>query len=239
MNKLSAYLPCDGPDVDQMLVSHAPLVKRIAYHLAGRLPPDIQIDDLIQVGMIALLNAMNQYNPDAAASFSTYASIRVRGAMLDEVRRNEWMPRSVRQKLRQLKEVLGRLENRLGREATDYEIAQELSIDVETYHQLLQESQGQHLLDIDEISAGNNENIHHLVNEHSDPARIIEQEQSRQNLAKTIDGLPEREKLVLSLYYNEDLNLMEIGRILGVSESRACQIHSQAMLRLKTRIRNK
>lgn len=236
MNTLAAYTLDQEQSLDEIILLHAPMVKRIAHHLAGRLPPGIQIDDLIQAGLIALVNVTKTYNPDVGASFATYAGIRIKGAMLDEVRRNEWVPRSVRQKLKQIKETLTTLENRLGREAGDQEVAEAMGLKLDDYHQILQDAQGQRIVDIDELVMHGEGESQALVCETDDPSEILEREQVRERLAGMIANLPEKEKLVLSLYYNEDLNLREIGAILGVSESRACQIHSQAMLRLKSRI---
>lgn len=215
---------------------YAPLVKRIAYHLISRLPPSVQPDDLIQAGMIGLLEAARNYNANQGASFETYAGIRIRGSMLDEIRKNDWAPRSVHRKARMVAEVVREIENRTGRDARDQEIAEAMGLTLDEYHQILQDSNGHKIfsfedlgVDDDCMSVGMNEHL-------PGPLEGLQREDFKRNLSQAIAGLPERERLVMSLYYDKELNLREIGAVIGVSESRVSQIHSQAVIRLQARL---
>ena len=221
---------------EDMVKQYAPLVKRIAYHLMGRLPPTVQADDLIQSGMIGLLEAARNYDATQGASFETYAGIRIRGSMLDEIRKNDWVPRSVHKKSRMLAEVIREIENRTGRDARDSEIAQELGFTVEEYHKILKETGGQRIFSFDETGLDGTSLSETYADERSGPLDGLQSEGFRENLMEAISTLPERERLVMGLYYDEELNLREIGAIIGVSESRVSQIHSQAVIRLQSRL---
>ncbi len=218
-----------GDQVDVM--EHAGLVKRIANHMISRLPAGVQIDDLIQAGLIALMEAAKQYDPSQGASFETYATIRVRGAMLDEVRHNNWAPRSVFRKARLIASAVRDVENKQGRDARPAEVAEALRITLDEYYQMLSEANCHAVLSIDASGC-----LEHASERDPDPYQQIEDQEFKRALAAQISGLPERERLVLALYYDEELNLREIGEVLGVSESRVCQIHSQATLRLRARM---
>lgn len=217
------------------------LVKRIAYHLKGRLPSSVQVDDLIQSGMIGLLEAMQKYDAGQGASFETYAGIRIRGAMLDEIRKGDWTPRSVHRKSREVSEAIRIVEARTGREARDEEVAAELGIDLETYHQILQDAVTTQVLSIDtpdhEDLSEDQLSLPDAADD-AEPMQDLMQSQFQLQLAGAIAGLPEREQLVMSLYYDEELNLKEIGEVLGVSESRVCQIHAQALVRVRARLKD-
>ena len=223
----------------ELLEQYTPLVKRIAQHLLLRLPSSVVLDDLVQAGMIGLLEAAKRFDPGKGASFDTYAGIRIRGAIIDEVRRGDWTPRSVHRNGRRVTEAIRAVEFRTGRDATDVEVAAELQISVADYHALLQDSQDSRLFSIDELSHDDDDSVG-MQFEGKDPGpdQIFQTDAFRQALAVAIEGLPEREKLVMALYYDEELNLKEIGSILGVSESRVSQIHSQAAMRLKSRLRD-
>lgn len=223
---------------NELIDQYAPLVKRIAHHLMARLPSNVILDDLVQAGMIGLLEAARKFDPSKGASFETYAGIRIRGSIIDEVRRGDWTPRSVHRNGRRVTEAIHQLEARLGRDATDAEVAAELGISVSDYHVLLQDSLDSRLFSIDELAQGDDDSSG-MQFEGDDPGPMLQlQDQNfRQALAEAIGNLPEREKLVLALYYDEELNLKEIGAILGVSESRVSQIHTQAALRLKSRLK--
>lgn len=237
MNNLAMY------DSDQMtskekneiVEKYSGLVKRIAYHIMSRLPPSVQVDDLIQSGMIGLLEASKNYDAGQGASFETYAGIRIRGAMLDEIRKGDWAPRSVHRKARQVAEAVRNIENVSGRDARDHEVAKELNMSIEEYHKTLQDASGCRLLSFEEMGATDD----HLSSKSSDqlsPYDGVQKEDFKKSLAEEISGLPERERMVLTLYYEEDLNLREIGAVIGVSESRVSQIHSQALIRLQARL---
>jgi len=217
-----------------LLVKHLPLVKRIAGHLNGRLPASIQFDDLVQEGLIGLLEAAKNHDADQGASFETYAGIRIRGAMIDGIRKNNWVPRSVYRNARKIAEAIHILEVRNGRSAQDHEVAKELDISLKKYYELLQKANGYPVLSFNELGK------HEVPISYShNPLEHLQSENLRRILADTIRTLSEREALVLSLYYDEELNLREIGDTLGVSESRACQIHSQAILRMRARMEKK
>ncbi|MCD8512673.1 MAG: RNA polymerase sigma factor FliA [Nitrincola sp.] len=223
----------------ELLEQYTPLVKRIAQHLLLRLPSSVVLDDLVQAGMIGLLEAAKRFDPGKGASFDTYAGIRIRGAIIDEVRRGDWTPRSVHRNGRRVTEAIRAVEFRTGRDATDVEVAAELQISVADYHALLQDSQDSRLFSIDELSHDDDDSVG-MQFEGKDPGpdQIFQTDAFRQALAVAIESLPEREKLVMALYYDEELNLKEIGSILGVSESRVSQIHSQAAMRLRSRLRD-
>ncbi len=217
--------------------SYIPLVKRIAWHLKGRLPDSVLVDDLIQAGMVGLIEAINNYKEGQGATFETYAGIRIRGAMLDEIRRGDWTPRSVHRKAREVSEAIAAVEARVGREARDEEVAAELGISLAEYHKILQDTSCAQLLSIDEPDH-NELDEDQLVSERPTPVAEVTSEAFQGALAEEIGRLPEKEKLVMALYYDEELNLKEIGEVLGVSESRVSQIHSQAIKRLRARLKS-
>ncbi len=221
---------------DAMIKEHAVLVKRIAYHLLGRLPRSILLDDLMQAGMLGLLEAVRHYDETKGAAFETYASIRIRGYMLDEVRRNDWVPRSVYRNSRLISSAVKLVENRLGRDAKDNEVALELGINLEEYHGMLNDSASAHLYGFDDLGVTDDVLTDENQGLSSEPHVNALREDMKNRLSEVIDSLPQKERLVLSLYYEQDLNLKEIGDVIGVSESRVSQIHSQATHRIKSRL---
>lgn len=237
MNGLATYTAMqEQQGANDLVNQHAGLVKRIAYHLMNRLPPNVQADDLIQAGMLGLLEASRNYDPTQGASFETYAGIRIRGSMLDEIRRSDWTPRSVHRKARMVAEAMREIENNEGRDARDVEVAEVLGMSLESYHKILQDSTGCRVFSLDELNAMG-EGMPHLGEKTSDgPLDGLQKDAFKQALSESIAGLPERERLVVAMYYDDELNLREIGHVLGVSESRVCQIHSQATLRLRSRL---
>ena len=238
MNGLAMYAENQRQSSDALITEHAPLVKRIVYHMMGRLPATVMVDDLIQAGMIGLLEASRNYDPSQGASFETYAGIRIRGSILDEVRKNDWAPRSVYKKARTISEAVRKIENREGRDARDMEVAEELEVSIHEYNQMLQDASGQRLSSFDEVT-GHDESIIEATESNTnsvEPFAGVQNANFRAALAESISGLPERERLVMALYYDEELNLREIGEVLGVTESRISQIHSQAILRLRARM---
>ena len=233
----------DGIPVDQMpqhdlVIKHADLVKRIAYHLVSRMPPNVEVDDLIQAGMIGLLDAAKHYSATKGANFETYAGIRIRGAMLDEVRKSDWTPRSVHRNMREMADVVRKIENEKGHDASATDIAEGLGVSIDEYHKLVQDAASCRLFSFDQMGSTDDESspADHARDERPGPFEHIEDAGFRDAMAASIDTLPEREKLVLSLYYDEDMNLREIGEVLEVSESRVCQIHGQALVRLRSRL---
>ncbi len=221
---------------EDLVIKHAPLVKRIAYHLMSRLPPSVQADDLIQSGMIGLLEAARNYDATQGASFETYAGIRIRGSMLDEIRKCDWAPRSLHRKVRRISEVIREIEVTESRDARDSEVAERMGITLEAYHQILQDASGHKIFSIEDMVAGTESVTESLTEQISGPLDELEIHEFKVALGEAVSGLPEREQLVMSLYYDEELNLRQIGGILGVSESRVCQIHGQALVRLKSRL---
>ena len=226
----------DGKNLDDVVERYAPLVKRIAHHLILRMPSSVQIDDLLQSGMIGLIEAARKYDGSKGASFETYAGIRIRGSILDGVRKGDWSPRSVHRKSRMVLEAIQRVEARTGHDAKDHEIAGELNIDIDTYHSILQDTTGTRLFSFDDIMDGDDSALEFSAGELPGPCDGFQREVFKKHLVRAIDSLPEREKLVLALYYDEELNLREIGEVIGVSESRVSQIHSLAVMRLRSRL---
>jgi RNA polymerase sigma factor FliA len=217
-------------DNSALVMRHAELVKRIAYHLAGRLPASVDVADLIQAGMIGLLEAASHFAADRGASFETYAGIRIRGAMIDALRKLDWAPRSVHRKARAAAAAMRDIERESGREARDTEVAQKLSVSLSEYHSIVQDAASCRLNSLDDETAAS------IAGPSTDPFREVADEAFRTALATAIAGLPEREKLVMSLYYSDELNLKEIGAVLKVTESRVCQLHGQALVRLRARL---
>ncbi len=224
---------------DELVHRHAALVKRIAWHLKGKLPGNVDVGDLIQSGMIGLIEAVRQYVPARNTSFEAYAGIRIRGAMLDELRRTDWTPRSVYRRLREVMEMIRAIETETGREADEAEVVKRLGITREEYAQVMDDASRSRVLS---LSMEDDEGESHVIDVADDisaqPAVRAELEGRQGALAEAIDGLPEREKLLMALYYDEELNLKEIGEVLGVSESRVCQLHGQALVRLRARLRD-
>ena len=220
----------------QEVEQHMPLVKKIAYHMRGRLPSSVMVEDLIQAGVVGLLEALQKYAVQQGASFETYAAIRIRGAMIDEIRRGDWTPRSVHRKSREVSRVMAELEAKLGRQATDDEIAQTLEVTIADYHQILQDSQGASLLSIDEPDHFELAEAQITDDQDDNPLSLLTQDRFKASLVEQISQLPEKEKLVMALYYDEELNLKEIGEVLGVTESRVSQIHSSAIKRLRAKL---
>lgn len=221
---------------DELVTRHAALVRRIAYHLLARLPASVNVEDLIQAGMIGLLESAGSYEPARGASFETFAGIRIRGAMIDEIRRGDWAPRSVYRNARRISDAIRSVEARGGGDATDGAIARELGIGLAEYHGLLQDTVGSRLASLEELMEGAaGEQAQPAGGADDDPAEQVARERGVEAVAAAISRLPERERLVLSLYHDEELNLKEIGQVLGVSESRVSQILSQATRRLRAR----
>ncbi|MFT2110268.1 RNA polymerase sigma factor FliA [Marinomonas sp. 2405UD68-3] len=222
--------------IDTIVNQYGFLVKKIAYHLLARMPSSVEVDDLIQAGMMGLLEAHKRFESNKGASFETYAGIRIRGFIMDEVRKSDWAPRSVRKNGRAVASAINSLESTLGREATDMEVANFMGVGLDEYHDMLQSSMSSQLFSFEELLDSDGLNFESGTENVSNPLESVENQDFQHSLVEAIDSLPEREKLVLSLYYNEEMNLKEIGAVLGVSESRVSQIHSQAAMRLKVKL---
>ncbi len=236
MVKTHAY--SNQTDKSALLEQHTVLVKRIAYHLLARLPASVQVEDLIQSGMIGLFEAASNFDGSKGASFETFAGIRIRGAMLDEIRKGDWTPRSVHKNSRMVSDAIKSLESALGRDVTDAEVAEKLDISLNEYHHILNEVSTGKIIGIEDLGVSDDAVKYDEDFQVDDPYQSIEQVNFKKTLTECISTLPEREALVLSLYYDEELNLREIGQVLDVSESRVSQIHSQAMHRLKARMQS-
>ena len=225
-------------DREQLVSQYAPLVKRIAYHLLAKLPASVQVDDLVQTGMIGLLDALGRYEDGMGAQFETYAVQRIRGAMLDGLRENDWMPRGLRREMRRVETAVQSLEHQHGRPPSETELAGALGMALADYQKLLQDARGHQLVYLEDLVAAEGEDFleRNVAGASPDPLAALEDRGLREALVKAIATLPEREKMVMALYYEEELNLREIGEVLGVTESRVCQLHSQAIARLRAAI---
>jgi RNA polymerase sigma factor for flagellar operon FliA len=223
-------------DKNGLVERHASLVKRIAHHLIARLPASVLVDDLIQAGMIGLLEASRNFDGSKGASFETFAGIRIRGSMLDEIRKGDWTPRSVHKNGRAITEAINQVERETGRDARDSDIAEKLQVNIESYHHMLNEVNAGKIIGMEDLGVTEDVITTEQTKGSDTPFDDFLQGSFQKALAHAITTLPEREAIVLSLYYDEELNLREIGEVLDVSESRVSQIHSQAMLKLKSRM---
>jgi RNA polymerase sigma factor for flagellar operon FliA len=215
------------------------LVKRIAYQLAARLPASVQLDDLIQAGMIGLLDALNHFDETQGAQFETYASQRIRGAMLDELREIDWVPRSVRKNARDIERAITFLQQQLGRPPSEQEIANHMGLVLQEYQAMLTDARGHQLVYYEDFQNESDEPIElNITDGRPGPLELMQDDGMKQALVGAIEELPERERMVMAMYYQEDLNLKEVGAVLGVSESRVCQIHTQAVMRLRAKLKD-
>ena len=226
-------------DKEQCLRDHAPLVKRIAHQMMTKLPYSVQVDDLIQAGMIGLLDAASRYDELHGAQFETYASQRIRGAMLDELRAADWMPRTLRRDMRRIETAISQLQQKLGKPPSESQIAGELGISLTEYQHMLQESRGAQLVYYEDFHDADQADFFERFEfgEDVDPMVLLQDERIKEALIHAIEGLPERERMVMGMIYEQEINLSEIGEVLGVSESRISQLHSQAVARLRSRMR--
>lgn len=228
----------DRAEQTDLVEKHAALVKRIAYHLMARMPPMVLVDDLIQAGMMGLLDACRNYDPSQGASFETYAGIRIRGSMLDELRRNDWAPKSIHRKVREVAEAIRKIEHETGRDARDSEVITALGIEKEEYYKILREATMSRMVNLED--AGIDEEVLSEGQSKASPTPLenLQEEDFKKGLSRAIAALPERERMIINLYYDAELNLREIGSVLGVSESRTSQLLSQALIRLRSRMTN-
>ncbi len=227
-------------DIEPYVRQYTPLVRRLAHQMIARLPANVELDDMIQAGMMGLMDAAARFEVAHGTQFEVYAAQRIRGAMLDELRANDWMPRSARKSQRDIETAIHRLEGRLKRAPLEIEIATELGLPLSEYQTLLTGARGSQLVYLDDLGPGRDDEDYlerHLVMDGQEPAAILRDKRFREALVEAIDELPEREKLLMSLYHEQDMNLREIGAVMGVTESRVCQLHTQAIARLRSKLK--
>lgn len=221
---------------------YTPLVRRLAHQMIARLPANVELDDMVQAGMMGLMDAVSRFEVTQGTQFEVYAAQRIRGAMLDELRANDWLPRSARKSQRDIENAIHRLEGKLGRAPHEAEIAAELELSLAQYQQMLHDARGAQLVYLDDLGGAVDDDEEylerHLVGETQEPLEQLRDKRFRYALVDAIEELPEREKLLMSLYHEQDLNLREIGVVMGITESRVCQLHSQAVARLRSRLKH-
>ena len=226
-------------DKNQLLTDHMPLVKRLAHHMKAKLPPSVEVDDLVQAGMIGLLDAISRYEETHGAQFETYAVLRIRGAMLDELRNSDWLPRSMRQNMRKIESAMSSLQQKLGHPPTESEVAKLLKLSLSEYQDMLGDGGGHQLVYYEDFhdNEGSDNFLDRYAVDDADPLRSLLDGDFRRAVIDAIDALPPREKVLMGLYYEEEMNLKEIGAVMGVSESRVSQLHTQAVARLRSALR--
>lgn len=229
-------------DRNAMIRQYQPLVRRLAHHMMAKLPANVQVDDLIQVGLIGLSDALTRYQAAQGVQFETFATQRIRGAMLDELRGNDWMSRGSRKSQKQIEQAVRRLEHQLGRAPLESEIAAALDLSLADYQSLLGKVRGTQLVYLEDMARGNDDEDsfldRHLTDSDADPMNMLRDQRLRQALVAAIKNLPEREQFIMSMYYEQDMNLKEIAAVLDVTESRVCQLHSQSIARLRAKMRS-
>lgn len=226
-------------DRNHLLTKHAPMVKRLAHMMHAKLPPSVEVDDLVQAGMIGLLDAMDRYEDSHGAQFETYAVQRIRGAILDELRSADWMPRSLRRTMRKVETAIAEAQQKLGRPPTETEVAARMKLTLPAYQELLSEAGGHQLIYYEDFQT--DEGDEHFLDRFcsdsaGDPFQVLMNTSFRNAVIEAIESLPEREKILMSLYYEQEMNLKEIGSVMGVSESRICQLHTQSVARMRARL---
>ena len=227
-------------ELNAMLHQYSPLVRRLAHQMIAKLPANVEIDDLIQVGMIGLTDALSRFDAGQGVQFETFATQRIRGAMLDELRGADWLSRGTRKQQRDIESAVHRLEQRLGRAPQESEIAKEMGMTLAGYQEMLGKVRGTQLIYLEDMSGDDGDSDYldrHVADEGNDPLSLMEDHRMRQALIDAIKNLPEREQYVMSMYYEQDMNLKEIAAVLGVTESRVCQLHSQSIARLRVKLR--
>ena len=228
-------------DRTALIRQYQPLVHRLAHHMMAKLPASVEVDDLIQVGLIGLSEALSRYETGQGAQFETFATQRIRGAMLDELRENDWMSRGSRKNQKDIEQALRRLEHRLGRSPIESEIAAELGLSLSDYQSLLGKVRGTQLIYLEDMGRNSEDDDgfldRHVADNDADPLNLLGDQRLRQALVAAIKTLPEREQFVMSMYYEQDMNLKEIAAVLNITESRVCQLHSQSVARLRAKMR--
>ncbi len=236
----SMYTAKGQLDLTSMLKQYSPLVRRLAHQMIAKLPANVELDDLIQVGMIGLTDALSRFDAAQGVQFETFATQRIRGAMLDELRGNDWMSRGSRKQQREIESAVHRLEQKLGRAPHESEIAAEMGLKLAEYQELLGKVRGTQLVHLEDMSGDEGDSDYldrHVADVEANPLAQLQDHRMREALVAAIKTLPEREQLVMSMYYEQDMNLKEIAAVLKVTESRVCQLHSQTIARLRVKLR--
>lgn len=230
------------PEADRLILEYTPLIKFIAQRIAVRLPPHIELDDLMSAGVMGLIDSITKFDPTKDTQFKTYAEIRIRGAILDELRALDWVPRSVRQRATEMAQAYAAVEQRSGRAATDEEVAKEMGLSLEDFHKQMGNSKSAPLLSIEDLGGtgkdGEKRDIMEIIagSPDTDPQMLARVNEVREIIGRAIDQLPEKERLLVSLYYYEELTMKEIGEVLGITESRVSQLHTRAVMRLRGKL---
>lgn len=235
------YASAGKLDKQEAIRQYAPLVRRMAHHMLSRLPANVEVDDIVQAGLIGLMDAVSRYEETQGAQFETYATQRIKGAMLDELRSADWLPRSVRKNQRSIEAAIHKLQQRLQRAPTDLEIAKEMGLPIDEYHTMLADARGLQLVHFEDFSGSDDEDDYlerHVPDSSQEPFEMLRDVRFKKALVGAIEDLPEREKHLMGMYYEQDMNFKEIAAVLGVTESRVCQLHSQAVSRLRTKLKS-
>jgi RNA polymerase sigma factor FliA len=225
---------------DVMLKQYSPLVRRLAHQMIAKLPANVEVDDLIQVGMMGLNDALSRFDAAQGVMFETFATQRIRGAMLDELRGNDWMSRGNRRQQRSIESAVRKLEQQFGRAPQESEIAKEMGVSLTEYQEMLGKVRGTQLVYLEDMSGDDGSDDYldrHVADSDANPMLLLQDQRMREALVEAIKHLPEREQYVMSMYYEHDMNLKEIAAVLGVTESRVCQLHSQSIARLRVKLR--
>lgn len=229
-------------DRSALIKQYQPLVRKLAHYMMAKLPASVEVDDLIQVGLIGLADALSRYEATQGVQFETFATQRIRGAMLDELRGNDWMSRGSRKSQKDIETHMRRLEHRLGRSPTESEIAKEMGLSLADYQALLNKVRGTQLVYLEDMSRSSEDDDNfldrHVADADADPMNMLRDQRLRESLVAAIKSLPEREQYIMSMYYEQDMNLKEIAAVLDVTESRVCQLHSQSIARLRAKMRS-
>ena len=229
-------------DRSALIKQYQPLVRKLAHYMMAKLPPSVEVDDLIQVGLIGLADALSRYEVSQGVQFETFATQRIRGAMLDELRGSDWMSRGSRKSQKDIESTIRRLEHRLGRSPIESEIATEMGLPLSDYQSLLGKVRGTHLVYLEDMARNSEDDDNfldrHVADSDADPLNMLRDQRLRESLVAAIKSLPEREQYIMSMYYEQDMNLKEIAAVLDVTESRICQLHSQSIARLRAKMRS-
>ena len=229
-------------DRTALIKQYHPLVRKLAHYMMAKLPASVEVDDLIQVGLIGLADALSRYEASQGVQFETFATQRIRGAMLDELRGNDWMSRGSRKSQKEIETTMRRLEHRLGRSPIESEIAKEMGLSLPDYQSLLGKVRGTQLVYLEDMARTSEDDDNyldrHVADSTADPMNMLRDHRLRESLVAAIKGLPEREQYIMSMYYEQDMNLKEIAAVLDVTESRICQLHSQSIARLRAKMRS-